>query len=236
MTRPTAGRSSSTRSRSTNGRVPIFAGVIDPTTDRVIGHARIARSAGADAVVVTAPFYARTSQPEIVDHFRYITRRGRHPGDRLRHPGLRPCQARAPDHRRRSPARALSPASRIPAATTAIFRYVLARHRRPAGLLRDDRLRDRRRQRACHGRARRRAGPRQCRPARLRQAVEPAARPVDWAGARQEQERLCRLFEIVWISPGAHQRRLGRASARSRPRCAASASSPPTSWRGRSAA
>ena len=28
--------------------------------------------AGADAVVVTAPFYIRTSQPEIVDHFRYI--------------------------------------------------------------------------------------------------------------------------------------------------------------------
>ncbi|MER9359100.1 dihydrodipicolinate synthase family protein [Mesorhizobium sp. M0500] len=54
-----------------NGRVPIFAGVIDPTTDRVINHARIARSAGADAIVVTAPFYTRTSQPEIGDHFRY---------------------------------------------------------------------------------------------------------------------------------------------------------------------
>ncbi|MER8609425.1 MULTISPECIES: dihydrodipicolinate synthase family protein [unclassified Mesorhizobium] len=55
-----------------NGRVPIFAGVIDPTTDRVINHARIARSAGVDAIVVTAPFYTRTSQPEIGDHFRYI--------------------------------------------------------------------------------------------------------------------------------------------------------------------
>ncbi|MBZ9845904.1 MULTISPECIES: dihydrodipicolinate synthase family protein [unclassified Mesorhizobium] len=55
-----------------NGRVPIFAGVIDPTTDRVINHSKIARSAGADAIVVTAPFYTRTSQPEIIDHFRYI--------------------------------------------------------------------------------------------------------------------------------------------------------------------
>ncbi|MER8365279.1 dihydrodipicolinate synthase family protein [Mesorhizobium sp. M0991] len=55
-----------------NGRVPIFVGVIDPTTDRVINHARIARSAGADAIVVTAPFYTRTSQSEIGDHFRYI--------------------------------------------------------------------------------------------------------------------------------------------------------------------
>jgi 4-hydroxy-tetrahydrodipicolinate synthase len=58
--------------KQTGGRVPIFAGVIDPATDRVIGHARAAQAAGADAVVVTAPFYTRTSQPEIIDHFRYV--------------------------------------------------------------------------------------------------------------------------------------------------------------------
>lgn len=56
----------------TAGRVPIMVGVIDPTTDRVIGHARAAKEVGADAIVVTAPFYTRTSQPEIGDHFRYI--------------------------------------------------------------------------------------------------------------------------------------------------------------------
>lgn len=56
----------------TNGRVPILAGVIDPTTDRVIGHARTARAIGADGLVVTAPFYTRTSQPETLDHFRYV--------------------------------------------------------------------------------------------------------------------------------------------------------------------
>ncbi len=55
-----------------NGRAPILAGVIDPTTDRVIGHARAAKSIGVDAMVVTAPFYARTSQPEVLDHFRYV--------------------------------------------------------------------------------------------------------------------------------------------------------------------
>jgi 4-hydroxy-tetrahydrodipicolinate synthase len=55
-----------------NGRLPVLAGVIDPTTDRVIGHARAAQSIGVDAVVVTAPFYTRTSQPEVVDHFRYV--------------------------------------------------------------------------------------------------------------------------------------------------------------------
>jgi 4-hydroxy-tetrahydrodipicolinate synthase len=56
----------------TNGRVPIFAGVIDPTTDRVIEHAKIAEAAGADALVVTAPFYTRTNQAETIEHFRYV--------------------------------------------------------------------------------------------------------------------------------------------------------------------
>lgn len=54
------------------GRLPVLAGVIDPATDRMIGHAKAAKQAGADAVVVTAPFYTRTSMPEIVDHFRYV--------------------------------------------------------------------------------------------------------------------------------------------------------------------
>ncbi|MHA6689796.1 dihydrodipicolinate synthase family protein [Devosia sp. A449] len=55
-----------------NGRVPVLAGTIDPTTDRTIGHAKAAQELGVDAVVVTAPFYARTSQPEVADHFRYV--------------------------------------------------------------------------------------------------------------------------------------------------------------------
>jgi len=54
------------------GRIPVLAGVIDPATDRVIGHARAAREAGAAAIVVTAPFYTRTSGPETEDHFRYV--------------------------------------------------------------------------------------------------------------------------------------------------------------------
>src|SRR5690606_26170293 len=55
-----------------NGRVPVIAGVIDPATDRVITHAKAAKDVGADAVVVTAPFYTITSQPEIIDHFRMV--------------------------------------------------------------------------------------------------------------------------------------------------------------------
>jgi len=54
------------------GRVPVIAGVIDPATDRVIAHARMAQTAGVDALVVTAPFYTITSQSEIIDHFRSI--------------------------------------------------------------------------------------------------------------------------------------------------------------------
>jgi len=54
------------------GRVPILAGVIDPTTDRVIAHARDAHAAGVNGLVVTAPFYTRTSQAEIIEHFRAV--------------------------------------------------------------------------------------------------------------------------------------------------------------------
>ena len=70
--RTSGARSSSTRSKWSNGRVPVLVGAVDPTTQRVIEHARAAKAAGADGIVVTAPFYARTSQAEIVDHFRFI--------------------------------------------------------------------------------------------------------------------------------------------------------------------
>jgi 4-hydroxy-tetrahydrodipicolinate synthase len=54
------------------GRVPVIAGVIDPTTDRSIQHAEQARDLGVDGLVLTAPFYIRASQAEIVDHFCYV--------------------------------------------------------------------------------------------------------------------------------------------------------------------
>ncbi len=55
-----------------NGRLPVLAGVVDPATERVIGHAIAARKIGVDGVVVTAPFYTRTSQAETIDHFRAV--------------------------------------------------------------------------------------------------------------------------------------------------------------------
>ncbi|MCF6525211.1 dihydrodipicolinate synthase family protein [Streptomyces sp. JJ36] len=54
------------------GRLPVLAGVIDMATARVLDHARAAAGLGADALVATAPFYARTHPVEIADHFRRV--------------------------------------------------------------------------------------------------------------------------------------------------------------------
>jgi 4-hydroxy-tetrahydrodipicolinate synthase len=54
------------------GRVPIVAGIMDATTDHCIAHARQAWSIGVQGLVLTAPYYTRTSQPETVDHFAYV--------------------------------------------------------------------------------------------------------------------------------------------------------------------
>lgn len=55
------------------GRVPVLAGVIDMTTERVLDHAGTAAGAGVDGLVATAPFYTRTHPVEIADHFRRIS-------------------------------------------------------------------------------------------------------------------------------------------------------------------
>jgi len=54
------------------GQLPVLAGAIDMTTPRVLDHVRAVTAAGAEAVVVTAPFYARTHPAEIVHHYRRI--------------------------------------------------------------------------------------------------------------------------------------------------------------------
>lgn len=54
------------------GRLPILAGAIDMTTPRVLDHVAAVTAAGADAVVVTAPFYTRTHPAEIARHFRLV--------------------------------------------------------------------------------------------------------------------------------------------------------------------
>lgn len=54
------------------GRLPVLAGAIDMTTPRVLDHVASVTAAGADAVVVTAPFYTRTHPAEIARHFRLV--------------------------------------------------------------------------------------------------------------------------------------------------------------------
>ena len=55
------------------GQLPVLAGAIDMSTARVLDHVASVAAAGADAVVVTAPFYARTQHPaEIARHYRRV--------------------------------------------------------------------------------------------------------------------------------------------------------------------
>lgn len=54
------------------GRVPVIAGVIDMTTPRVIEHIEDAVSLGVQGLVATAPFYVRTHDVEIAEHFRLL--------------------------------------------------------------------------------------------------------------------------------------------------------------------
>lgn len=61
-----------TAARKAKGRVPLMAGTMDMATERVIEHAQAAKDAGMDALVVTAPYYIRPSQQEIIEHFRAI--------------------------------------------------------------------------------------------------------------------------------------------------------------------
>ncbi|WP_030783552.1 dihydrodipicolinate synthase family protein [Streptomyces sp. NRRL S-920] len=58
--------------RHVGGRLPVLAGAIDMTTPRVLDHVRALTEAGADAAVVTAPFYTRTHPAEIARHFRLV--------------------------------------------------------------------------------------------------------------------------------------------------------------------
>ncbi|MER7678521.1 dihydrodipicolinate synthase family protein [Streptomyces sp. NPDC096934] len=54
------------------GQVPVLAGAIDTGTRRVLEHARRAQALGADAVVVTAPFYVGVGEPEIRAHYELL--------------------------------------------------------------------------------------------------------------------------------------------------------------------
>lgn len=52
--------------------VPVYVGVIDMTTPRVLEHVGDAIACGAQGIVATAPFYVRTHVNEIARHFRLL--------------------------------------------------------------------------------------------------------------------------------------------------------------------
>jgi 4-hydroxy-tetrahydrodipicolinate synthase len=54
------------------GRVPVLIGILDTSTARSIENGLIAKEAGADAVVLSVPFYTRNSQVENIEHFRAV--------------------------------------------------------------------------------------------------------------------------------------------------------------------
>ena len=62
--------------KTAGGEVPVLAGAIDMATNRVIDHALRAKERGADAIVLTAPFFARSAHPnEVKLHFRKVRER-----------------------------------------------------------------------------------------------------------------------------------------------------------------
>jgi 4-hydroxy-tetrahydrodipicolinate synthase len=58
--------------RIVNGRVPVLAGISDSAFSESLNLARIAGNSGADAVVLTPPYYFTSGQPELLEYLRRI--------------------------------------------------------------------------------------------------------------------------------------------------------------------
>lgn len=54
------------------GRIPILVGLLEPGTDRVVAQGHLAKSLGADALVVCPPFYFPSTQDDVLEHFRAV--------------------------------------------------------------------------------------------------------------------------------------------------------------------
>lgn len=63
-----------TAAAALQGRLPLLAGVIAPTTALAAARARQAADLGADVVVATTPYYYVSTQRELVAHFQAIAR------------------------------------------------------------------------------------------------------------------------------------------------------------------
>lgn len=56
-----------------NGRVPVFAGVSDPSTENIVRFSADARDAGVDGVIATPPYYYTTTNEALYKHFKLIS-------------------------------------------------------------------------------------------------------------------------------------------------------------------
>jgi 4-hydroxy-tetrahydrodipicolinate synthase len=174
--------------------------VIDPATTRVIGHAREAKAAGCDALVVTAPFYTITSQSETIDHFRRIR-------DAVDLPILaydipvcvhtKLARSTVVTLAREGVIAGLKDSS----GDDGNFRFVrldLADRPDISLMTGSEIVVDCALLMGAHGVV---PGLANVDPAGYVRLWN-AAQRGDWAAARAEQERLCRLFEIVWVAAG----------------------------------
>jgi hypothetical protein len=99
--------SSARRSPIVRGRVPVIAGTGSNSTREAVELTKLAHAAGADAMLVVAPYYNKPSQEGLFRHF-CRHRRGHRPPDRaLFHP--RPLRDRDQRRRRGAPARQVRP-------------------------------------------------------------------------------------------------------------------------------
>ena len=183
-----------------NGRVPVIAGVIDATTDNVIRHAKVAKAAGAAAAVVTAPYYTVTSQSETMDHFRYIKDAVVIPLVAYDIPvcvHVKLARPTVTTLAREGVIVGLKDSS----GDDGNFRYALldlAEHKDIFLMTGSEIVVDNALLMGAHGVV---PGLANVDPSGYVRLWE-AAQRGDWIAARKEQERLCRLFEIVWIAQG----------------------------------
>jgi len=56
----------------TNGRVPVYAGTGDITTEKVIEMSKYAEDVGADAVSVVTPYFVKPTQGELYAHYKAV--------------------------------------------------------------------------------------------------------------------------------------------------------------------
>lgn len=61
--------------RKTDGRMKVIAGIGSNCTDKALKNAKAARHYGADGVLMVTPYYNKTTQKGLAEHFKYVADR-----------------------------------------------------------------------------------------------------------------------------------------------------------------